>query len=1277
MQIPVLVLTPELKKLPAPIASNRFSISFNNDPPFRPMYARIEGDDPIHLAIVLDARSMERDLPKIDETIAGLAPSFLNSNDRVNIYVMSCGQMEEVRDVPGDRIQLKNAVDAALSSWTARRQLRKAPPCTSDAHLGDDLAYVIYALAQQSGWRAILAVTDGSDRKSKYSLDAVTKMAQNTQVTIFSINPDRSDSHSNRLSAAAGNTQQRLPYGMPNLQSTSSPFVTNVSVSPMLAMCESSGGMSLALYDSSVAERMKQFTQMLRERYILEFRRPPNAKAGDALLNVKVDGINAIIRPAGDLVPVANQGLVADSNLLSTVSTAVSQPPANPGSAAPSEVAPSADQQPAPALSAQSGTIPTLHMDTNRMLIPVLVLTPELKKLTTPIAANRFSISFNKTSPFHPSNVRIEGDEPIHLAIVLDARSMQDEQLTKIDGTIAGLAPSFLHSNDRVNIYVMSCGQMTDISDVPGDSLQLKNAVDTALSSWTARRQLRKAPPCSSDAPLWDDLANVTNTLAKQSGWRAIIAVTDGKDVKSKHSSEDLAKIAQSAQVTILGIDPISAPFSRNAVHLHSAGNDVTLTGLFSTMNEVTVTGMSAVCELSGGVRLSGYSSAIAASMRQLTQMLRDRYVLEFPIPKSAKSGFNLLHVDVDNMNVFIRPAGDGVGAANQGPDNYTNQISTVSIAAAQPPADQQPAPAQSAAVEPAVTAVPTQQQANTPEASSSYSAPLLKITGMLTVEDVTVTDRHHMHVHGLQRPDFEVKEDGQAQAITNFEEYGIEKPAEKVAPAQSTSNVFSNAQPQAPTTGAVNVLLLDEVATGLVDRLVGSPENLEVARQQSLKYFGKMPEGTQVAILQLSDTVKVLQGFTTDKAVLLAALNAASYKPADRVSNDPAKRNPTHYDRNLGSQMLCEAANTQSELTVTGLKAVAGYLSGIKGKKNLIWFTPGIPWLTDYPQFKSVGCLSDRTLELHKAYALLSDAQVALYPIDPRGLKADNALSAVDSSIKVGAPPVARQFGMRVAQGEMAFNTGTTQEHDSLRAMADATGGAAYFNRNDLDGAMGEAIETGADYYSLSYVPPPSAKDGKYHTIDIKVDRPGLHLLYRPGYTSADAAPPQQNYADANPEASSERELLAGMVHGQAPSTQLIFDLRVTPSTDPAKPGDPQVIGSLNPTLKHVHLVRYDLAFSLAPDQLSLQQAPDGRRKGSVEFGLAAYDGEGKMLNTIQQTVKFTVNPRELAQFLQRPLHVPLKFDLPSGSIFVRVGVMDLASQKMGTLEIPQSVAK
>jgi hypothetical protein len=225
----------------------------------------------------------------------------------------------------------------------------------------------------------------------------------------------------------------------------------------------------------------------------------------------------------------------------------------------------------------------------------------------------------------------------------------------------------------------------------------------------------------------------------------------------------------------------------------------------------------------------------------------------------------------------------------------------------------------------------------------------------------------------------------------------------------------------------------------------------------------------------------------------------------------------------------------------------------------------------------------------------------------------------------------------------------------------------------------MGEAIQTGEDYYSLSYVPPLSKYDGKFHTIQVGVNRPNLHLEYRAGYTSVDPAKPQETPASNATKGvpALERELFAAMGHGAAGSTQLIFEVRVTPSAVPAKPGEPEVIGTLSPALKRRPLVRYDFSYSLTPDQLTLESGPDGTRKGSLEFLFVAYDGAGQELNIIGQTLKISVRPDEVAKFLQRPLQVPLKFDLPSGEIFVRLGVMDVASQKLGTLEISESVAK
>jgi VWFA-related protein len=95
-------------------------------------------------------------------------------------------------------------------------------------------------------------------------------------------------------------------------------------------------------------------------------------------------------------------------------------------------------------------------------------------------------------------------------------------------------------------------------------------------------------------------------------------------------------------------------------------------------------------------------------------------------------------------------------------------------------------------------------------------------------------------------------------------------------------------------------------------------------------------------------------------------------------------------------------------------------------------------------------------------------------------------------------APPV---------QQASAFGGSVQNDQASLAQMAEATGGTPYFNRNDLDAALREAIATGADYYSLAYVPPLSGYDGKFHSIAVRVDKPNVQLEYRRGYVSVDPA--------------------------------------------------------------------------------------------------------------------------------------------------------------------------
>jgi VWFA-related protein len=568
---------------------------------------------------------------------------------------------------------------------------------------------------------------------------------------------------------------------------------------------------------------------------------------------------------------------------------------------------------------------------------------------------------------------------------------------------------------------------------------------------------------------------------------------------------------------------------------------------------------------------------------------------------------------------------------------------------AAQPktgsPATHQPAPV---AMPSAAAAAPPQSDA---PAQTTASTPLFKVTSRLTLVDVTATDSKDKPVHGLVQPEFTVNEDGKPQEIKNFEEYGAKRQAAQAASPQLPPNDYTNAQPPAPTTSAANVFMFDDVT--IARTLRSAPEYFMFARLQAIKYLKTIPAGTRIAILEFAGSLRVVQNFTSDQAVLLAAMDSITFKRVGLATFIPPPALPAAPPARPGMTPLstppppatnevCSALNTQSELTVEALEGATAYLAGVQGRKNLIWFTIGIPWLTDYSRFSRIPCLRDYTAELQRDYGLLTAVQVSLYPVDPRG------------------PATA------------------AQDHFSMEDMAKATGGEAYYNRNDLDVAVGEAIATGADYYALSYAPPLSKYDGQYHKIDVKVDRPGVHLQYRDGYTAIDPAKlPKgaETSAEKTPAQPGDEPQTFFMNHGAAPSTEILFDVHVTPSTAFAKPDGSSVMGQPDPALKGKPLVRYDFQYYLAANQITLDNDDNGKRGASMEFIMAAYDGEGKMLNVVKQKVSFAVVMDQIAQFLQEPFQIPLRFDLPPGKIFVRVAVRDVPSGNVGTLEIPVTV--
>ena len=178
------------------------------------------------------------------------------------------------------------------------------------------------------------------------------------------------------------------------------------------------------------------------------------------------------------------------------------------------------------AIAAQDAGIPTLHVYENLIQIPVLVLDP-LRAPLEPIAPQRFAISVDSGPRFRPTYVRLEGDDPISLSILLDARGPEDDLLPKIGAAIAGLAPLRCRRG-TVSRYTRWTVLYRNFDDAPAEQERLRRAVDSALRSWTYRRQNKHRSDCNPTLHLSDALTFVMDGLHRLSSERGIVDISDG-----------------------------------------------------------------------------------------------------------------------------------------------------------------------------------------------------------------------------------------------------------------------------------------------------------------------------------------------------------------------------------------------------------------------------------------------------------------------------------------------------------------------------------------------------------------------------------------------------------------------------------------------------------------------------------------------------------------------------------------------------------------------------
>ena len=570
-------------------------------------------------------------------------------------------------------------------------------------------------------------------------------------------------------------------------------------------------------------------------------------------------------------------------------------------------------------------------------------------------------------------------------------------------------------------------------------------------------------------------------------------------------------------------------------------------------------------------------------------------------------------------------------------------------------------------------------------QSESADAAFSLHASTSLVVEDVVVTNARGKPIHNLTASEFTILEDGHPQVIKLFGEHTA--PVQALLPPipQLPPGTFTN-DSATPTDGALNVLLLDKLNTPL--------DVQSVVVNEVVKYLKGPRTDSRIAIFTLTTQLKLLQGFTSDPAVLRALVEGKKTLPGGPLvrtnpvsENEPgagnsvtntaadSQGNPPNAALMLSSLEDLKAEQQSFQLmlraryTLDAFNQLARYLSTLPGRKNLIWFSGGFPIsvMPDGEMQDPFSAVSSAEDEYRDTVNLLARSQVAIYPVDARGLMAQPMLSAANSNRNFVKNPGA------MAKSQQKLFERTNAEHGMMSQMAEETGGEAFVDTNDLKTAISKAVETGSNYYTITYSPTDHNQNDNYRKIQIKLDRQSAKLVYRHSYFTDAATTVHHDQArDAKNDLPAYSYIHSAMLHGAPDPAEMVFVVNVRPSIANTErelaqgnQGNPKVSGPYR---------RYSVTFVTNPKGLHCASASDGTHHCALEFLTFVYNADGTLINTQTDGMNSTFSSERFAAFQQSQLFtyrqqvsVPVK-----GEYYLRIGLHEDTSGKMGALEVP-----
>jgi len=538
-----------------------------------------------------------------------------------------------------------------------------------------------------------------------------------------------------------------------------------------------------------------------------------------------------------------------------------------------------------------------------------------------------------------------------------------------------------------------------------------------------------------------------------------------------------------------------------------------------------------------------------------------------------------------------------------------------------------------------------------------------------LVIIDVSVKDKSGKVVEDLKKGDFTLTEDGKAQQIAVFDFQKLDvtsappvpaikpangNPATPAAPAAPAARptamsgaVVQSAQPApaAASSQATAVATRPGAAKPIIKyqdrRLVALlfdmstmdvPEQIRI-QKTAIDFIHKDLKPADLVCIMVATTgpLEVAQDFTDDKDALEAAVKKFSIgEGADMVSSlgsgDTSDANTFSAD-----QSEFDIFNVDKKLTT--IETAAKLLAGFPEKKALMYFSSGI---------QQSG--TDNQAELLKLINSAKKANVAIYPIDARGMTA--SAPGGDASTASGKGSSLFTSGAQAGQGGGRGGAANDTAQETLATMANDTGGKLFAEDNDLTVGMSEARDDIGSYYILGYYSTNSKMDGKYRAVNVKLMRPDVasaKLDYKHGYF---AEKEFGKFTSADKEDQLQQALILG---------------------------DPIEDLTLAAEINYFRLARdrYFVPFSvkIPGSEIALAKTK-GAAKTDLDFVGQLRDNKDQMRGVVRDGITIQLAQSTVSELNDRTIAYDTGFTVPPGTYKLKFLTRENETGKMGTYE-------